>query len=181
MWRKTDVGQQYGIYYYGSPIIIKGAASWSLKHEANGKITIEKVDSEYPTQKIQGIQLKIYGKTDIGNGWIKPDKTLSSNYYDGDIFTTSSDGTVTIKDIPMGTYYIYEIGTGTAISSGYKLEDQRTIHPNYNDPNQFAGTQDHGNAVYLGELKLNSESKSMEGVGQLRQKRKINNKESKRK
>ena len=178
---KTDVGQQYGIYYYGSPIIIKGAASWSLKHVANGKITIEKVDSEYPTQKIQGIQLKIYGKTDIGDGWIKPDKTLSSNYYDGDIFTTSSDGTVTIKDIPMGTYYIYEIGTGTAISSGYKLEDQRTIHPNYNDPNQFAGKQDHGNAVYLGELKLDSESKSMEGVGQLRQKRKNNNKESKRK
>ena len=78
----------------------------------------------------------------------------------------------------MGTYYIYEISTGTAASLGYKFDDQRTIYPNNSDPNKFAGTQNHGNAIYLGDLKLDGDSAEIKGIKQVRQKRKNNYNES---
>ena len=166
---KTDVGQQYGIYYYGSPKIIKGAASWSLKHVANGKITIEKVDKENTTKKVQGVQLKLYGETNAGNGWVKSNKALSSSYYDAATFTTLSNGKVTIDDIPRGTYYIYEIGT----ASGYSLDEQRKDYPDYKDPKKFAGKSNYGNAVYLTSVGLAGESAEITGIKQAPQKGKI--------
>ena len=109
-------------------------------------LTIRKVigDTE---NGAQGIGLKLYGQTSIGNGWVKSDKTISSNYSDGAVFTTGASGTVTIGDLRKGTYYVYEV----SVPREYELEEQRIIYPNTKDPNKLAGTAKSGNGVYLGQ------------------------------
>ena len=167
--------QQIGLYVNDDNISkVTGQASWTIENKKNGQITIEKVDKDNTSQKVQGVLLKIYAETDNGNGWLKADKTITTNYSSGATFATGINGTVALEEVPMGTYYIYEIGT----PSGYKLEDQRGIYPNNKDTKGYAGKSDYGNAVYLGSLTLNGNSAELKGLTQARQRRKNNNRKS---
>ena len=148
---ETDVGQQYGIYYYGSTLSVKGVASWSLKHVAKGKITVKKINQNN-SQGISGVKLKVYGVTSTGGkGWLKSNGSLTSSFSSAYTYTTSGYGTVTISELEKGTYYIYE----TRAASGYDIEDQRVLYPNSKDPNGFAGQSQYGRCVYLATASSN--------------------------
>ena len=133
-----------------------------LKQYTSGSITIEKVSKDDANKKISGVKLKIYAQSSGGNGWLKEDGTITSSYSGGSTFVTGSNGTVEVKNVPSGTYYVYEIGAG----DGYNLEDQRTIYTDDRDPNEFAGSSSYGNAVYLGTLECEANDVKLTGIKQ---------------
>ena len=156
---KTEYGKAV---YLGNVECNSNAVKLAAKRQyPYGDLTIEKIDKSDDSIKIKGVSLKIYGKTSSGNGWVKGDGTVGS-YSDGKTFVTGDNGKVTATKLRRGTYYVYEIGT----ASGYDLEDQRSIYPNSNDPNGFAGKTEYGKAVYLGNIECNSASVKLAGKRQ---------------
>ena len=156
---KTEYGKAV---YLGNVECNSNAVKLAAKRQyPYGDLTIEKIGKSDDSIKIKGVSLKIYGKTSSGNGWVKGDGTVGS-YSDGKTFVTGDKGTVTATKLRRGTYYVYEIGT----ASGYDLEDQRSIYPNSNDPNGFAGKTEYGKAVYLGNIECNSASVKLAGKRQ---------------
>ena len=93
-------------------------------------------------------------------GWVAIDDEdgstyFAENYSNATTYTTGEDGKISIKDLTVGTYYIYENKT----SPTYSLDHQRTKYPDSADPNSFAGKKEYSNMVYLGQIELKEEDK----------------------
>ena len=162
-----ESGQQQQMGMMGSETEMSyayGTASYTIEHKANGSITIRKAVQNQPTKKVGGVKLKVYGEksSNSGSGWVKIDGTLTQNYSDGALFTTTNNGEVKVGNLEPGTYYIYEIG----VPSGFQLEEQRCLYPDSNDPKKFAGKSEYGKCVYLTKAETNGNDVQTEWYGQ---------------
>lgn len=115
------------------------------------EIGIKKEDSS-TKQGLQGVGLQLY-KKDVG--WVAIDDEDGSTFFAEEYpiaatFITGQDGKISVKDLTVGTYYIYE----KKASPAYSLNHQRTKYPDGNDPNKFAGKDEYSNIVYLGTKTL---------------------------
>lgn len=119
------------------------------------EIRIKKIDSN-TKQILNGVGLQLY-KLDAG--WVANDDDgntyFAENYSNATTYTTGEDGKISVKDLTVGTYYIYENKT----SPTYSLDHQRTKYPDSADPNGFAGKKEYSNMVYLGQIELKEEDK----------------------
>ena len=124
-------------------------------------ITINKKDSK-TNQLINGVELQLY-KKDYGwlDGVAKGDKDYIEDYSSAGTYVTGidgdseNDGKISLKNLTVGTYYIYESNTKLP----YDLNYQRTKYPDSADPNEFAGKDEYSNIVYLGQIELKEEDK----------------------
>lgn len=124
-------------------------------------ITINKKDNK-TNQLINGVELQLYKKD---NGWLdgiaKGDKDYIEDYSSAGTYVTGidgdseNDGKISLKNLTVGTYYIYESNTKLP----YDLNYQRTKYPDSADPNKFAGKDEYANIVYLGQIELKEEDK----------------------
>lgn len=127
-----------------------------------GTLSIQKVDEKNISIKLQNVKFKIYGKTVYGDGWVKNNGTVTSNYNEATEYATDSNGVAHIKRLKKGTYYIYE----TDVPEGYDIEDQRLLYPDNKDPNGFAGKEEYGECVYLRSANSDYNSVAIESVKQ---------------
>ncbi|MBO4816063.1 MAG: hypothetical protein J5507_03980 [Clostridia bacterium] len=120
------------------------------------EIKIRKKDSN-TNQVLKDVGLQVY-KADAG--WVAIDDEDGSTYFaesysNATTYITGKDGKISVKDLTVGTYYIYE----NKASPNYSLNHQRTKYPDSKDPNKFAGKDEYSNIVYLGKKELKEEDK----------------------
>ncbi len=167
-WRRND-GQTKRMSWkdgsksfpgFGSVSILNGKTKQvDVRNEKIPKeeidIGIQKVDNS-TGNSLSGVGLQFYK---LDDGWLSKNNDESVNfvkaYSNATTYITGTDGKIFLKDLKVGTYYIYENKT----SPSYSLDYQRIKYPDNADPNKFAGKNEYSNIVYLGELKLTDADK----------------------
>ncbi len=105
-------GAQHIMIYRGN----SGNRTYSLKlpttENPNAKFKLVKLDNDVQT-RLPNVQFRF---TKDGQ-YLKKDGTLTTNINDDTIFTTDSNGEITINSMPVGTYKYYEVSNN---NSGYE-------------------------------------------------------------
>ncbi len=107
---------------------------------------------------VQLSQDAVYGGTTykIGTwGWVKADGSISTAVNDAYTFVTDKEGNAIIKDIPYGTFYVYEVNT----AKEYYLRDQSGYMSE--KPLEYTGTFLNGEYAYLGSKVVANNAEEM--------------------
>lgn len=139
--------QQMGMYCYASnPETVTGKVTWNVTRNALKTLVINKKDSA--TKKaLTGASFKIYAVLKDGTkGWVSGSAAGTKTYGKN---ATEYAAKVNIKNLKLGTYYIYEVKA----PNGYSLANQEGYHKAATGSSSLSGDW-----VYVGNRTLKNSS-----------------------
>lgn len=139
--------QQMGMYCYASnPETVTGEVTWNVTRNALKTLVINKKDSA--TKKaLTGASFKIYAVLKDGTkGWVSGSAAGTKTYGKN---ATEYAAKVNIKNLKVGTYYIYEVKA----PNGYSLANQEGYHKTATGSSSLSGDW-----AYVGNRTLKNSS-----------------------
>lgn len=139
--------QQIGLYCYdNTPKTVEGTVEWNLTRNSLKTLVINKKDST--TKKaLTGASFKIYAVLKDGTkGWVSGSAAGTKTYGKN---ATEYAAKVNIKNLKVGTYYIYEVKA----PNGYSLANQEGYHKAATGSSSLSGDW-----VYVGNRTLKNSS-----------------------